>query len=189
MQKERTYQIIIAVLVIIIVILGWWAFGRQAGTAGSMMASSTDMTASSSDQSMTSTNDSSSMDMSGSSQTSGSVTTSSSSTAPTTASAGSDAVSVADQSAGMSVAVSSVTLAQPGWVAVRDSNGRTLGAAWFPAGTETNVSVPLLRATTAGERYQVMLYADNGDKQFDLHTDTLLVGEGGTVAGSMFTAN
>ncbi|HUO49967.1 MAG TPA: hypothetical protein VMU25_00085 [Candidatus Paceibacterota bacterium] len=99
-----------------------------------------------------------------------------------------DAVVVSDQSAGKSVAVKSVTLSQKGWVAVRDSDGKTLGAAFFPAGTSTDVSVPLLRATEAGQRYQVLLYYDDGNHNFNLKTEVLVVNADGSVAGTNFSA-
>lgn len=103
------------------------------------------------------------------------------------ATAGNDSVVVSDQSAGDSVAVQSVTLSQKGWVAIRDADGKTLGAALFPAGTSTDVSVPLLRATEAGQRYQVLLYYDDGNHDFDLKTETLVVNPDGSVAGTNFS--
>lgn len=172
--SERTYQVIIGVLVLIIIIGGWLMFAGKASapaTESDQMASSSDMTGA----------------VSSGTDTTGQ--TSSSGATYTTMPAGSDAVSVVDQSAGSNVAVKSVSLEAAGWVAVRDASGKTLGAAWFPAGTQMNVSVSLLRATVAGQRYQVLLYADNGDKQFDLHTDTLLTQSDGSVAGTTFTAN
>jgi hypothetical protein len=99
-----------------------------------------------------------------------------------------EAVSVGDQPAGSYVMVKSVTLPQMGWVAVRDSSGRTLGAARFEAGTYSAVQVPLLRNTVSGEHYQVLLYIDDGDKVFDLHKDTLVMNADGSVAGTTFTA-
>ena len=101
---------------------------------------------------------------------------------------GGNAVSVGDQPAGMLVSVSSVTLPQAGWVAVRGSDGRTLGAGFFPAGTSSNVVVDLLRGTISGQRYQVLLYTDDGDRQFDLHKDTLIMNADGSVAGTTFNA-
>lgn len=180
MTNERTYQIIIGVLVLIIVVGGWFAFGRTAGTGatGSTEMSTTTTRGSAGGNSTGGTATQTST--SGGSQASGSAST---------ASAGNDSVSVSDQAAGTSVAVSSVSLSEAGWVAVRDDSGRILGAAWFPAGEKSNVSVPLLRATVKGGRYQVLLYADNGDKQFDFHVDTLLMNASGAVAGTTFTAN
>ena len=97
-----------------------------------------------------------------------------------------EAVTVRDQAAGDSVAVASVTLMQQGWVAIRDDSGRVLGAALFGAGTWSDVSVPLLRATSASSSYQVLLYADDGNKQFDLHKEILITDQNGGVAGTTF---
>ncbi len=102
--------------------------------------------------------------------------------------AGGESVNVADQPAGMEVKISSLSLSEMGWVGVRDSEGRVLGAGRFDAGSFKNVSVPLLRATAIGESYQVLLYADDGDRQFDLHKDVLVTGPYGGVAGTNFKA-
>lgn len=99
-----------------------------------------------------------------------------------------ESVDVEDQSAGMSVKVKSATFAQASWIAVRDVDGRTLGAGRFEAGTYSDIEVPLLRATTAGERYQVLIYVDDGDREFDLHKDILVTGADGSVAGDVFSA-
>ncbi|HWP60984.1 MAG TPA: hypothetical protein VN495_00050 [Candidatus Paceibacterota bacterium] len=170
MTNERTYQIIIVVLVLIIVGGGWYLTKHPQSTV---------------DQASTSTTTSDT----GSTAASSSNTSTSGSTSGNTTSANGEAVSVSNQKAGMSVLVSSVTLGESGWVAVRDASGRTLGAALFQAGTHTGVKVDLLRATTAGQTYQVMLYSDNGDKKFDLHADSLVTNADGSVAGATFTAN
>lgn len=99
-----------------------------------------------------------------------------------------ESVSVEDQAAGMTVKLQAATLAQIGWIAVRDADGRTLGARRFEAGAHESVEVPLLRATVAGERYQVLIYIDDGDKAFDLHKDILVMRADGSVAGSIFGA-
>lgn len=105
-----------------------------------------------------------------------------------TVTVGGEAVSVKDQPAGSFVVVESANLSQEGWVAVRDASGRTLGAARLDAGAHSAVQVELLRGTEAGQKYQVLLYADNGDKEFDLHTDTLVMNSDGSVAGASFSA-
>ena len=102
--------------------------------------------------------------------------------------ADSESVRVEDQSAGMEVKVLSLSLREMGWVGIRDSDGRVLGAGRFDAGSFENVAVPLLRATAAGESYQVLLYADDGDREFDLHKDILISGPNGGVAGTNFKA-
>lgn len=105
-----------------------------------------------------------------------------------TAPAAGESVSVADQPAGMSVIVSSVSLSQMGWVAVKDDRGWILGAGRLEMGTHQNISVPLLRTTESGQRYQALLYIDDGDKEFDLRKDSLVIESGGSVAGAMFSA-
>jgi len=101
---------------------------------------------------------------------------------------GGEAVSAGDQPAGSIVVVKSVTLSELGWVAVRDSNGRILGATRVDVGAHEAVQVELLRNTTTGEHYQVLLYTDDGDKAFDLHKDTIVTNSDGSVAGAAFTA-
>ncbi len=171
MTSQRTYQIIIAILVIVILVCGWIAFHKGSGLSVSM-------------ESATST--ASNVTMAANATSSGNA---SQSTTAYTVATTTEAVSVSNQPAGMSVTVASVSVNQRDWIAIRDASGRTLGAALFSAGVHTNVTVPLLRATVAGERYQVLLYVDDGSKQFDLHKDALLIGTGGAVIGTTFTAN
>lgn len=102
--------------------------------------------------------------------------------------AGGESVEVEDQRAGMEVKVSSLALSEMGWVGVRDSDGRVLGAGRFEAGSYKNVAVPLLRATVAGDAYQVLLYADDGDREFDLHKDILITDTNDDVGGTNFKA-
>lgn len=99
-----------------------------------------------------------------------------------------ESIDVVDQGAGMSVKVKAATFVQLGWIAVRDVDGRTLGAGRFEPGVHADVEVPLLRATTAGGRYQVLIYVDDGDREFDLHKDILVTGADGSVAGDIFSA-
>ncbi|MDO8552419.1 MAG: hypothetical protein Q7S01_02700 [bacterium] len=110
-------------------------------------------------------------------------------TSPATSSAvGGEFVSVNDQKAGSQVQVASLTLLEMGWVGIRDKDGRVLGAGRFEAGSYKDVNVPLLRATVAGESYQALLYVDDGDRQFDLHKETLISGSNGGIAGTNFKA-
>ena len=99
-----------------------------------------------------------------------------------------EAVSVGDQPAGSFTSVTSATLTSMGWLAVRDQDGRVLGAARLEPGTYEAVQIELLRNTVSGEEYQVLIYIDDGDKQFDLHKDTLVTNADGSVAGAAFTA-
>ena len=84
-----------------------------------------------------------------------------------------ETVTISNQPAGRSVTISDMTIARKSWVAVKDTSGSILGAALFAAGT-TSGTVPLLRATRAGERYEALIYVDNGDKMFNLRKDLLV---------------
>ncbi len=99
-----------------------------------------------------------------------------------------ESVEVEDQVAGMIVKIKEATLAQVGWIAGRDAEGRTLGAGRFESGSYVDAEVPLLRATESGERYQVLIYVDDGDRAFDVHKDILVTHGDGSVAGSVFSA-
>lgn len=168
--SERTYQISIGVLVLIILVGGWWALDKKGLPMKDGASTGPDTT----QQNANTANDTS--------NTKQSVAA----TSPIEVSG--DAVSVQDQPAGSVVSVASATVPQTGWVAVRDENGRVLGAARLEAGSHALVQVELLRATETGGRYQVLLYVDDGDKVFDLHKDTLVINADGSVSGAAFTA-
>lgn len=167
--NEQAYQGTIGVLVIIVLALGWW-IGTHSATTLSGSVNTDQMTPSSNS----------------SSSTTGSASTATQTPLHVTDMMG-ESVSIPAQHAGMEVSISSLTLSEPAWVAIRDSNGKTLGAALFDAGTHTDVSVPLLRGTEVRQSYQALLYADDGDHQFDLHKD-VLISSGGSVAGTTFMA-
>lgn len=107
-------------------------------------------------------------------------------TIPNTTAVG-ETISVSDQPAGSFVSVESARLHRPSWIAIKDTKGWVLGAAWFSSSVET-VTVPLLRNTLAGETYQAVIYIDNGDKRFDMHADTLVASVDGGPVASTFTA-
>ncbi len=93
---------------------------------------------------------------------------------------GSGAVSVADQSAGSSVTVESVTVPPPGvWVAIQETSDGTLGnvlGATRVHGPRSNVTVNLLRNTAPDRAYAVVLYRDGGDGGvFNLKVDSVYV--------------
>ncbi len=180
-ENANVNWVIAGVGLLIIIVGGWWVISHNASGAGTMATSTATTTMT--DNTSTSGSDTNS-------QSAGSETTTGSSATPEpTAAASGDTVSVADQPAGTSVAVASVTLSKDGWVAIRDDKGWTLGAAWFPAGTQHTVSVQLLRATEAGKRYQALLFIDTaGDHTFDVHGETLVTNSDGSIAGAMFTA-
>ena len=165
MDMNDTGNRIISAVVIVLLIIGAWYLGT---TSKLMVGGKTAMSATSTSQtsgvSMAGSDSNSSMNVSG------------------------EGISVQDQPAGSYVMVASATLPELGWVAVRDENGRTLGAARFDAGTYSAVQVPLLRNTESGQKYQVLIYTDDGDKSFDLHKDTLVMNADGSVAGTTFSA-
>ncbi|MEK7601551.1 MAG: hypothetical protein AAB480_03420 [Patescibacteria group bacterium] len=158
-KNRNTQAITGAVVVVVVLLAAWLLFARPVGNGGIATDTETPSDSTSMEETLN----------------------------PSMVSTG-EAVTVRDQAAGASVAVASVTLNEMGWVAVRDEGGRVLGAARFDAGTWNDVSVPLLRATAAAGSYQVLLYIDDGDKQYDLHKDILIMGANGGVAGTTFTA-
>jgi hypothetical protein len=171
-STSRTNIIIWVILALVVGLLIGYGFGRQMGGAGDMVTS-TDMTSTST--AATTTSKASGLLGSGVKPVTGIV-------------AQGNSVSVVDQPAGMSVTVKSAMLSQEAWVAIRDSSGATLGAALFPAGAHTDVSVPLLSPTQAGQNYQALIYFDDGTKTFNLHTETIVLNPDGSVAGTTFDA-
>jgi hypothetical protein len=98
---------------------------------------------------------------------------------------------VSPQKAGLSVAVSGVTVSEPTWVVVYESRsgkpGNVLGASlFFPGGSSGKVE--LLRATVAGQSYFVTERKDNGDHRFSLSADSLVMIDG-QPSWASFTAN
>jgi len=104
-----------------------------------------------------------------------------------------DLVTVADQDAGSFVMVDMVDIGAPGvWVVVHElKNGElwnALGAARVK-GPAKNVRVDLLRNTTPGTTYAVVLYRDDGDEVYELHGDSVYVDFGSGARVSVpFTA-
>jgi hypothetical protein len=90
---------------------------------------------------------------------------------------GDGSIVVADQAASSAIALTSATYpVSEGWVGVRDYQngqlGAILGVVRF---SEEQGLVPnqivLQRPTTAGREYAVVVYAENGDRQFNLAAD------------------
>lgn len=82
----------------------------------------------------------------------------------------SSAIAVANQPAGDTVVVESVTVPAGIWVAVRETLGNDLGnvlGAARVSGPHSNFSVPLLRTTEPGRSYAVELYRDDANGTFD----------------------
>ena len=90
---------------------------------------------------------------------------------PTTTPSG-ESLTVIDQPAGKTVAISSMKLSRESWVVVRDARS-ILGASRFNADA-TNGTVKLIRPTEARNGYQALIYVDDGDKKFDFKKDMLV---------------
>lgn len=88
-------------------------------------------------------------------------------------------VTAADQSAGSKVSVSVTNVSEPIWIAVREEKdgalGNILGAGKVFA--DGDATITLLRSTTAGGTYRVVMYKDVGDTGFN-HKEDVLVEEG-----------
>ncbi len=102
-----------------------------------------------------------------------------------------ESVSVENQPAGITVSISSVTLAASGWVAIHENEdgqpGNILGAQRFDAGTHAS-TVDLLRATVPGGSYFAMLHRDNGDGAFSPSSDAPITGPDGKIITAAFAA-
>lgn len=85
-----------------------------------------------------------------------------------------------NQTAGGTAVIAQVIAVAPVWVAVREERngapGNILGAAKVPAGIHAAVTVELLRPTSAGGNYFVVLYRDVGDTAFNYREDVLIEG-------------
>ena len=107
------------------------------------------------------------------------VATSTESSATSTATvASSGLLKVTDQAAGASVRVNEVSARANVWVAVVEVKGGTLGnvlGASYVTAPASNIDVALLRPTSSGSTYAVVLYRDNGDREFSLANDSLYV--------------
>ena len=102
-----------------------------------------------------------------------------------------NALMIADQSAGATVSIKSLTLAAPAWVAIHEivsgQPGRILGAGYFGAGMNANVTVSLLRNTVAGATYLAMVHQDAGQRQFDAHSAEVTSADGKPVEAQFAT--
>ena len=100
-------------------------------------------------------------------------------------------ISVGNQPAGTTVAISKVVFEESGWVVIHEGTashiGNALGAARFDAG-EHSGTVKLLRATQPGQTYRAVLYRDNGDRTFNLDTDFPFLGNGNQPIIATFVA-
>lgn len=174
--NTRNWVITGIIAIIVIVLIGWAIAAKRAGSpvVGSSTSTTTGQTDTTAGSTSGSTNEPS-------------VNPSSVSSSGASAVASGETVTTQDQPAGISVSIAQATLKNPSWIAIKDTNGRILGAGWFSTSGE-HLSVPLLRATEAGQVYQAVIYVDDGDKQFDFHKDTLLTSSEGAPVSSTFRA-
>lgn len=105
----------------------------------------------------------------------------------------SDTFKVSDQDAGMKVIARDLALTGVSWLVVHElradgTRGNALGAGLFPEGEAVFGEVPLLRGTEAGKRYTVLVYADDGDREFDLKKDMPKKNAAGEVIAMPFFA-
>lgn len=112
-----------------------------------------------------------------------------STTTPATNTPGVNNIVMSDQYPGNVVYLSSVTMANGGWVVIHKDNagtpGAIIGSAWVDAGTapvKVTVSSPIVDAGT----YYVELHSDNGDKKFDSTVDLPLKDSNGNVIMRVF---
>lgn len=104
---------------------------------------------------------------------------------------GGNSISVKNQISGNQVVLESVSFESDGWVAIHEERdgelGNTLGAGWFPAGTNSG-TIDLLRGTVAGGTYYAVLHGDDGDKQYNYKIDKPLTDDSGSMLMVKFSA-
>lgn len=122
----------------------------------------------------------------GSAASTSSGQTASAQTGMTTPATG-EMITVNNQSAGGSVAIESMALTEKSWVAVKDAQGVILGAGLFQANDTAGI-IPLIKGTTPGETYMVVIYIDTTDKTFDYHKDPLVVSADNAPVSATFVA-
>lgn len=180
MEFDSKSWAITGVAAVVIIGLVWWGIASRHSTVVGSDGATTTIT-------MESDGSSTETAVAGVSGTQASVVSEDAMKKEVTAVASGETVTTQDQAAGETVAISQATLKSPSWIAIKDTTGRILGAGWFAQSGE-NLSVPLLRATKAGDVYQAVIYADDGDKKFDFHADTLLTSSEGAPVSSTFRA-
>jgi hypothetical protein len=108
---------------------------------------------------------------------------------PATNTPGVNNIVMSDQYPGNVVYLSSVTMANGGWVEIhKDNNGQPgaiIGSAWVDAGTSP-VKVTVSSPIVDGGTYYAMLHSDNGDKKFDSTVDLPLKDSNGNVIMRVF---
>ncbi|OHA16882.1 MAG: hypothetical protein A3C79_00955 [Candidatus Taylorbacteria bacterium RIFCSPHIGHO2_02_FULL_45_28] len=112
-------------------------------------------------------------------------------TTDTTASIEANRVVLGDQFPGNVVFLSSVQLANGGWVVIHKDNagipGEIIGSMYFNKGINTG-KITLTKPTTEGGIYYAMLHSDDGDKVFDDTKDLPLKDSKGNTIMKLFRA-
>ena len=102
---------------------------------------------------------------------------------------GVNSIVMADQYPGNVAYISSVQLANAGWVAIHKDNkgqpGAIIGYAWADAGVNP-VKVTLTAPMVDGGTYYAMLHSDDGDKKFDANLDLPLKDSNGNIIMRVF---
>lgn len=101
-------------------------------------------------------------------------------------------VVISDQFPGNIVYISSVQLAQPGFIVIHKDNagtpGDVIGYQYFDKGINPG-KITLTSPTVEGGIYYAMLHSDNGDKKFDITKDLPLKDASGNVIMKLFRAS
>ena len=88
-------------------------------------------------------------------------------------------LTVVTQTPGLEARVQRMSASRAGWVVVHEVEGghvvNALGARRIDAGVHEDVAIELLRATEPGREYAVILYADNGNREFEVRGDLPMI--------------
>lgn len=105
---------------------------------------------------------------------------------------GVNSIVMSDQYPGNVVYISSVQLANAGWVVIHKDNkgapGAIIGSAWSEAGINP-VKITLSEPMIDGSTYYAMLHSDNGDKKFDAAVDMPLKDSNNNVIMRVFRSS
>lgn len=100
-------------------------------------------------------------------------------------------VVMSDQYPGNVVFLSSVQLANGGWVAIHADKsgqpGEVIGSMYFEKGINTG-KITLTKPTVEGGIYYAMLHSDDGDKKFDASKDLPIKDSKGNIIMKLFRA-
>lgn len=97
-------------------------------------------------------------------------------------------ITVEDQLAGDRVLIKDILLSDSSWAVVHEDvdgvPGNALGAQRFDEGLHSG-TIDLLRSTQVGQNYYILLYKDDGDREFNLETDVLITdSKGDSIKGT-----